>query len=44
VTAAETAQLEICADAQHQPCPAAAGMRFFHGQNVIDLNIHILKN
>ena len=38
--AAKAAQLEIRADAQHLPAFLAAGVLFFHRQNVADLNIH----
>ena len=37
---AEAAELEIRADAQHLPAFLAAGVLFFHRQNVTDLNVH----
>jgi hypothetical protein len=40
VAAAEAAELEVCADAQHLPALLAAGVRFFHCQHVADVDIH----
>lgn len=40
VAAAEAAKLKISADTQHLPALFAAGVLFFHCQNVAYLNVH----
>ena len=40
MAAAKAAQTEIRADAQDLPSLFTARMRFFHGKNVSDKNIH----
>ena len=40
MTAAVAAELKICTDAQNRPLAVAAGVGFFHGQHIANLNIH----
>ena len=40
MAAAQAAELEISAYTQHLPALFAAGVLFFHCQNIADLNVH----
>ena len=42
MAAAQTPQPQIRAGTNHQPTLVAAGVGLFHGQNIANLNIHIL--
>jgi hypothetical protein len=40
MTAAHTAEPEVCAGTKYQPAFLSAGVGLFHNQNIIQTNIH----